>query len=413
MGYSHDAYYRDTHYRDVYVPCDAYEHDLWGTSYARFTLISMTQEIEIGMGKSGRMCYALDDVAIVPSRRTHDPQDVDTTWQVDAYQFEIPVIGAPMDSSMSPETVIELGKLGGLGVLDLEGLWTRYEDPTEQLRMIAEAPDDEATILLQKLYSEPIKPELITERIKQIRDAGVTVAGALTPQRTQEFYSTVVDAGVDLFVIRGTAVSAEHISESHEPLNLKKFIYELDVPVIVGGAGTYRAAMHLMRTGAAGVLVGAGGSAVSSSRSILGMHVPMATAIADIAAARKDYMEESDGRYVPVIVDGGLGTSGNFVKSFAMGADAVMMGSALARAYEAPGHGMHWGREATHKSLPRGRRVHLEQVGTMEEILTGPSNRADGSMNYIGALRRAMASTGYTNLRHFQDCPVVATPYGD
>ncbi|MFD0704947.1 GuaB3 family IMP dehydrogenase-related protein [Alloscardovia venturai] len=371
----------------------------------------MTQEIEIGMGKSGRMCYALDDVAIVPTRRTRDPQDVDTSWQVDAYQFDIPVMGAPMDSSMSPETVIKLGKLGGLGVLDLEGLWTRYEDPSKQLEEIAHVAPEEATALLQKLYAQPIRAELITARIQQIREAGVTVAGALTPQRTQEFYSTVVDAGVDLFVIRGTAVSAEHISITHEPLNLKKFIYELDVPVIVGGAGTYRAAMHLMRTGAAGVLVGTGGSAVSSSRSILGMHVPMATAIADIAAARKDYMEESDGRYVQVIADGGMGNTGNFVKAFAMGADAVMVGTMLARATDAPGQGTHWGREATHASLPRGRRATLEQVGTMEEILMGPSTRADGSMNYIGALRRAMASTGYTTLRQFQNCPVVATPY--
>ena len=371
----------------------------------------MTQEIEIGMGKSGRMCYALDDVAIVPSRRTRDPQDVNTSWQVDAYEFDIPIVGAPMDSSMSPDTIITLGKLGGLGVLDLEGVWTRYENPLPQLEKITHASDEEATRVLQQVYSEPIKPELITARIQQIRDAGVTVAAALTPQRTQEFYSTVVAAGVDLFVIRGTAVSAEHISQTHEPLNLKKFIYELDVPVIVGGAGTYRAAMHLMRTGAAGVLVGSGGSAVSSSRTILGMHVPMAPAIADIAAARKDYMEESDGRYVQVIADGGLGTSGNFVKAFAMGADAVMMGSALARATEAPGHGMHWGREATHKNLPRGRRVSLDTVGTMEEILMGPSTRADGSMNYIGALKRAMSSTGYTQLRPFQNCPVVATPY--
>lgn len=371
----------------------------------------MSQEIEIGMGKSGRMCYALDDVAIVPTRRTRDPQDVDTSWQVDAYRFDIPVMGAPMDSVMSPETVIELGKLGGLGVLDLEGLWTRYEDPEPLLDKVARARDDEATALLQKLYAEPIKPELITARIAQIRDAGVTVAGALTPQRTQEFYSTVVDAGVDLFVIRGTAVSAEHISKSHEPLNLKKFIYELDVPVIVGGAGTYRAAMHLMRTGAAGVLVGAGGSAVSSSRSILGMHVPMATAIADIAAARKDYMEESDGRYVQVIADGGMGNTGNFVKSFAMGADAAMVGTVLARSNNAPGRGAHWGREAVHRSLPRGRRAKVETVGSMEEILMGPSSRSDGSMNYIGALKRAMASTGYTNLRQFQNCPVVATPY--
>ncbi|BAR06788.1 inositol-5-monophosphate dehydrogenase [Scardovia inopinata JCM 12537] len=384
---------------------------LHSSSQALPTLKGMTQEIEIGMGKSGRLCYSLDDVSIVPSRRTRDPQDVHTSWQVDAYQFDIPVIGAPMDSVMSPQTVIEMGKLGALGVLDLEGLWTRYEDPSDLLNKIPQIPDNQVTRYLQQIYSEPIKADLITRRLHDIRDAGVIVAGALTPPRIQEFYSTVLDAGVDLFFIRGSAVSAEHVSVSHEPLNLKKFIYELDVPVIVGGAGSYHAAIHLMRTGAAGVLVGLGGTAVSSSRSITGIHVPMATAIADVAAARKDYMEESDGRYVQVIADSGLGNSGNFVKTFALGADAVMMGDPLARASQAPAHGSHWGHEATHEDLPRGRRTQFSPVGDLKEILYGPSHVADGSMNYIGALKRAMASVGYVNLREFQKCPLIAAPY--
>lgn len=371
----------------------------------------MTQEIEIGMGKTGRLCYSLDDVAIIPNRRTRDPQDVNTSWQVDAYEFDIPVIGAPMDSIMSPQTVIELGKMGALGVLDLEGLWTRYEDPQPLLDKIPSIPDDRITPYLQKIYAEPIKADLIIKRLHQIRDAGVTVAGSLTPPRILDFYSTVLEAGVDLFVIRGSAVSAEHVSRSHEPLNLKKFIYELDVPVIVGGAGSYQAAIHLMRTGAAGVLVGLGGTAVSSARSITGMHVPMATVIADVAAARKDYMEESDGRYVQVIADGGLGTSGSFVKTFALGADAVMMGDPLAHAREAPAHGSHWGHEATHADLPRGRRTQFDTPYSMEEVLFGPSYVADGSMNYIGALKRAMASAGYVDLREFQKCPIVAAPY--
>ncbi|MBT1166803.1 GuaB3 family IMP dehydrogenase-related protein [Bifidobacterium simiarum] len=371
----------------------------------------MTQETEIGLGKSGRLSYSLDDVAIVPSRRTRDPQDVSTSWQVDAYEFEIPVIGAPMDSVMSPKTVIELGRLGGLGVLDLEGLWTRYEDPEPLLAEIAELPQEQATTRMQELYSAPIRSELIARRLHEIREAGVTVAGSLTPQRTQEFYSTVIDAGVDLFVIRGTAVSAEHVSSTHEPLNLKKFIYELDVPVIVGGAATYRAALHLMRTGAAGVLVGIGGGAVSTMRTTIGMHAPMATAIADVAAARRDYMDESGGRYVHVIADGGTGVSGNFVKAFALGADAVMLGTPLARAAEAPGHGEHWGAEACHAELPRGRRYHVGTVGSMQEILYGPSHRPDGTVNFIGALRRAMATTGYVDVKEFQRCSVAVTPY--
>ena len=252
----------------------------------------MSQEIEIGLGKKGRLGYALDDVAIVPSRRTRDPEDVSTSWQIDAYEFDVPVIGAPMDSVTSPATAIAMGKMGALGVLDLEGLWTRYEDPTPLLDEIAGLPADQATERIQQIYAEPVKPELITQRLHEIRAAGVTVAGALSPQRTQQFYSTVVDAGVDLFVIRGTVVSAEHVSSGQEPLNLKKFIYDLDVPVIVGGASNYTAALHLMRTGAAGVLVGFGGGAVSATRQTIGVQAPMATAIADVAEARRDYMDE-------------------------------------------------------------------------------------------------------------------------
>ncbi|MBH9978903.1 GuaB3 family IMP dehydrogenase-related protein [Bifidobacterium sp. W8108] len=367
----------------------------------------MTQEIEIGLGKKATVAYTLDDVSILPSRRTRDPQDVSTSWQVDAYEFDIPLVAAPMDSVTSPETAIELGKLGGLGVLDLEGLWTRYEDPRPQFERIAGADPDQATKVMQSVYREPIKPELITRRLHEIREAGVTVAGALSPQRTQEFYSTVVEAGVDLFVIRGTAVSAEHVSSNHEPLNLKQFIYDLDVPVIVGGAATYQAALHLMRTGAAGVLVGFGGGASSTDSATVGIQAPMATAIADVAEARRDYMDESGGRYVQVIADGETGTSGSFIKALAMGADAVMLGTPLAKSTDAPGRGMHWGAEAHHPELPRGRRVRVDQVGSLHDILFGPSSRTDGSLNMIGALRRAMASTGYVDMKSFQRCKVA------
>ena len=368
-------------------------------------------EIEIGRGKRGNRAWAFDDIAIVPSRRTRDPKDVSTAWKIDAYNFELPVLGAPMDSVVSPETAVQIGKLGGLGVLDLEGLWTRYEDPSQQLAEIAKLSPAHATRRMQEIYSEPIKAELIRDRIAQIRAAGVTVAGALSPQRAAEFSETVIKAGVDLFVIRGTTVSAEHVSRSHEPLNLKEFIYKLDVPVIVGGAATYTAALHLMRTGAAGVLVGFGGGAASTTRKVLGIHAPMATAVADVAGARRDYMDESGGRYVHVIADGGLGTSGDIVKAISCGADAVMLGSVLARAEEAPGQGSHWGQEAFHGELPRGNKVEVGTSGTLEEILLGPSSSADGTTNLMGALRRAMATTGYSDVKEFQRVDVVVAPY--
>ncbi len=355
--------------------------------------------------------YAFDDIAIVPSRRTRDPQDVSISWTIDAYQFDIPFLAAPMDSVVSPESAIRMGTLGGLGVLDLEGLWTRYENPEPLLEEIRALPLDGATERMQAIYAEPIKPELISARIAEIRAAGVTVAAALSPQRTQDHYEAVVEAGVDLFLIRGTTVSAEHVSKNQKPLNLKKFIYELDVPVIVGGAATYTAALHLMRTGAAGVLVGFGGGAASTTRSTLGIHAPMATAISDVAGARRDYLDESGGRYVHVIADGGLGRSGDIVKAIAMGADAVMLGSALARATDAPGGGYHWGAEAHHSELPRGNRVQVGQVAPLEQVLYGPSTVADGTANLVGALRRAMATTGYSDLKEFQRSEVVVAPY--
>lgn len=375
----------------------------------------MTYEIEIGRAKRGRRAYSLDDVAVLPSRRTRDPLDVSVTWQIDAYQFEMPVIAAPMDSVMSPATAIAMGRLGGLGVLNLEGLWTRYEDPQPVLDEIAGLSKENfspaATRRMQELYAEPIQPALITSRLAEIREAGVTVAGSLTPQRTQQFYKTVLAAGVDIFVIRGTTVSAEHVSKNEQPLDLKKFIYELDVPVIVGGAAGYTPALHLMRTGAAGVLVGFGGGATTTTRRALGIHSPLASAISDVAGARRDYLDESGGRYVHVIADGGMGASGDIVKAIAMGADAVMLGSALARAEEAPGQGWHWGQEAHHAELPRGDRVNIGTVGPLKEVLWGPSHHTDGTSNVIGALRRAMATTGYSDLKEFQRVEVVLSPY--
>ncbi|HEX7187724.1 MAG TPA: GuaB3 family IMP dehydrogenase-related protein [Actinomycetes bacterium] len=364
-------------------------------------------EIEIGRGKRGRTAYGFDDIAIVPSRRTRDPEEVSVAWQIDAYRFEIPVLAAPMDSVVSPQTAIEIGRLGGVGVLNLEGLWTRYDDPEPLLAEIAGLDDAEVTRRMQEVYEAPIQPELVARRIAEVREGGVTVAAALSPQRTAQLWKTVVDAGVDLFVIRGTTVSAEHVSGRAEPLNLKQFIYELDVPVIVGGCATYQASLHLMRTGAAGVLVGFGGGASHTTRSVLGVAVPMASAVADVHAARRDYLDESGGRYVHVIADGGVGRSGDVSKAIACGADAVMVGSPLARATEAPGRGFHWGSEAHHAELPRGERVRVGTIGSLAEILVGPSRVSDGSMNIIGALRRAMATTGYSDVKEFQRVEVT------
>lgn len=365
-------------------------------------------EIEIGRSKRARAGYGFDDISIVPSRRTRDSDLVSLQWQIDAFKFEIPVLGAPTDSVMSPATAIALGQAGGLGVLNLEGVWTRYDDPEPLLAEIAGLPADLATSRMREIYAEPIKPELIRDRLAQIRDAGVVVSGSLSPQAVQEHYETVLAAGVDLMVIRGATVSAEHVSaDASAPLNLKQFIYELDVPVVVGGVVTYTAALHLMRTGAAGVLVGFGGGAASTSEKVLGVAAPMATAVSDVAAARRDYLDESGGRYVHVIADGSLGTSGQVVKALACGADAVMLGTALARATDAPGRGWHWGPEAHNQKLPRGNRVQVDQVGPLEVVLNGPSPVADGTANIMGALRKAMSTTGYKDLKEFQRIDVV------
>lgn len=372
--------------------------------------MNMNLDIEIGRSKRARRTFSLDEIALVPSRRTRDPREVSTAWKIDAYSFDTPFVAAPMDSVTSPATVIAMGRLGVLGVLNLEGLWTRYQDPQPLLDEIAQLGEGDlpaATRRMQEIYGQPIQPELITERLREIREAGVIVAGALTPQRTQEHYRTVLEAGVDVFVIRGTTVSAEHVSGAQEPLDLKKFIYDLDVPVIVGGAAGYTPALHLMRTGAAGVLVGLGGGAAMRTEQVVGIHAAGASAISDVAAARRDYLDESGGRYVHVIADGSLGTSGAIIKALAMGADAVMLGTALARAQEAPGQGYHWGAEAHHDQLPRGARTRLESVAPLEQLLHGPSHHVDGTSNLVGALRRAMATTGYTDLKSFQRSEVV------
>ena len=365
---------------------------------------------DIGIGKSGRRAYSLDEIAIVPSRRTRDPEDVSLAWEIDAYRFELPLVASAMDGVVSPETAVQIGRLGGLGVLNLEGLWTRYEDPEPLLDEIAGLPVETASVRMREIYAQPIDGGLIKDRISQIRDAGVTVAASLTPQRTVQFAQTVIDSGVDLFVIQGTVVSAEHVSTRTEPLNLKRFIAELDVPVIVGGCATYQSALHLMRTGAAGILVGVGPGQANTTRAVVGLGVPMATSIADVAGARRDYLDESGGRYVHVIADGGMRTGGDIAKAIACGADAVMIGSPLARAHEAPGRGWHWGHASHHPVLPRGTRIRLDPVGSLEEVLLGPARTDDGTTNLFGGLRRAMAMTGYSSIKEFQKVDVMVAP---
>ena len=366
-------------------------------------------EVEIGIGKSGRRAYGFDDIAIVPSRRTRDPDDVDISWDLDAYHFELPLLASAMDGVVSPRIAAELGRLGGLGVLNLEGLWTRYQDPDPVYAEIASLPDAEATKRMQEIYAEPIKPELIGQRVKEIKDAGVVAAASLTPQRVARYHSFALEAGLDILVIQGTVVSAEHVSSTSEPLNLKTFIAHYDLPVIVGGCASYATALHLMRTGAAGVLVGVGPGAACTTRGVLGIGVPMATALADAAGARIRHLEET-GRYVQVIADGGMRTGGDVAKAIACGADAVMIGSPLARAVEAPGRGHHWGMATFHPDLPRGTRVKTTPLGTLKEILLGPAPVNDGSMNLFGGLRTSMATTGYQTVKEFQKAEVMVAP---
>jgi IMP dehydrogenase len=366
-------------------------------------------EIEIGRGKKARRAYGFDDIAIVPSRRTRDPDDVDISWKLGDYRFEIPLLASAMDGVVSPATAGIIGRLGGLGVLNLEGIWTRYEDPESLLERIAGLPKDEATREMQEIYREPIKPELIAQRIAEIKAEGVVVSASLTPQRVRSYYELALDAGLDILVIQGTVVSAEHVSETTEPLNLKEFIREVDVPVVVGGCASYSTGLHLMRTGAAGVLVGVGPGAACTTRGVLGIGVPQATAIADVAAARSQHMLET-GEYVKVIADGGMRTGGDVSKAIACGADAVMVGSPLARAYEAPGHGYHWGMATFHASLPRGARVQTVQNGTIEEILSGPAHENDGTFNLMGALRTSMATCGYKDIAEFNRAELMIAP---
>ncbi len=370
----------------------------------------MRDMVEIGMGRTARRTYELGEINIVPSRRTRSSQDVTTAWQLDAYRFEIPIVAHPTDALVSPEFAIELGRLGGLAVLNGEGLIGRHADVEAKVAQVIEAaakePEPSAAVrLLQQFHSAPLDPELLGAAVARIRDAGVTTAVRVSPQNAQALTPVLVSAGIDLLVIQGTIVSAERVDSHGEPLNLKTFISELDVPVVAGGVIDHRSALHLMRTGAAGVIVGYGStSGVTTSDEVLGISVPMATAIADAAAARREYLDETGGRYVHVLADGDIHTSGDLAKAIACGADAVVLGTPLAEAVEAQGEGWFWPSAAAHPSLPRGALLQIaagERL-SLNQVLNGPSDDPFGSLNLVGGLRRSMAKSGYCDLKEFQ-----------
>ena len=370
---------------------------------------SYLMDIEIGKGKTGRRAYGLDEIAIVPSRRTRDPQDIDISWTLGNLQLDLPCLASALDAAVDPKTAGIIGRLGGLAVLNLEGIQTRYEDPGPVFEEIASLPETKATRVMQEIYAEPMKEELIFRRVQEIKDQGVIAAASLTPQRVERYYRAAIEAGLDVLVIPGTVVSAEHVSQTVDPLNLIEFVPSLNVPVVVGGCASYSTALHLMRTGAVGVLVGIGPGRICTTRGVLGVGVPQATAIADAAAARMRHYLET-GEYVNVIADGGMRTGGDIAKAITCGADAVMLGSAFAKAEEAPGQGYSWGMATFHPTLPRGTRISTKQVGTLEEILVGPAHENDGTRNLMGALRMSMATTGYQNIKEFQKAEVMIAP---
>ncbi|WP_293771040.1 GuaB3 family IMP dehydrogenase-related protein [uncultured Corynebacterium sp.] len=365
----------------------------------------MRDYVEIGIGREARRTFDLDQISLVPTRRTRSSKDVDTTWHIDAYTFELPLVSHPTDALATPEFVIEMGKQGGLGVINAEGLWGRHEDLEGALARVIASPND--LTVLQELHAAPLNEDLLTERIAQVRDSGVTVAVRVSPQRARELAPVVIKAGAEILFIQGTLISAEHVQQGGDPINLKEFIGSIDTPVIAGGVADYTTALHLMRAGAAGVIVGAG---INTNAETVGIDVPMATTIADVAAARRDYLDETGGRYVHILADGDIFTSGDIAKAIACGADGVVLGPVLARAAEAGGKGWYWPSTAGHPRFPRGV---IENVGinplddaadapSLEVVLHGPSNEPLGELNLVGGLRRAMAKCGYTDLKTFQ-----------
>lgn len=367
-------------------------------------------DISIGRGKTARRAYGIDEIALVPGQRTLDPNLADTRWRIGGIEREIPIIASAMDGVIDVEMAVLLSKLGSMGVLNLEGIQTRYANPVPVLKQIASVAKEEFVTLMQKLYAEPVKPELITQRISEIKNQGGIAAVSATPAGAIKYGSVVAETAADLFFVQATVVSTAYLSpESAQPLDLTQFCQQMPMPVILGNCVTYEVAMNLMKAGAAAVLVGIGPGAACTSRGVLGVGVPQATAVADCAAARDDYFQET-GNYVPVIADGGLITGGDICKCIACGADGVMIGSPLARAAEAPGSGYHWGMATPSPILPRGTRIRVGTTGTLEQILRGPAQMDDGTHNLLGALKASMGTLGAKNLKEMQQVEVVIAP---
>ncbi|EGJ28716.1 MULTISPECIES: GuaB3 family IMP dehydrogenase-related protein [Moorena] len=367
-------------------------------------------DIQIGRGKIARRAYGIDEIALVPGQRTLDPSLADTRWRIGGIEREIPIIASAMDGVIDVSMAVKLSQIGAMGVLNLEGIQTRYSDPSPILDRIASVGNSEFVPLMQELYSSPIKPELITQRIREIKDQGAIAAVSLTPAGASKYSQVVAEAGADLMFVQATVVSTAHLSpESINPLDLAQFCQDMPMPVILGNCVTYDVALNLMKVGATAVLVGIGPGAACTSRGVLGVGVPQATAVADCAAARDDYYLET-GNYVQVIADGGLITGGDICKCIACGADGVMIGSPFARAKEAPGQGFHWGMATPSSVLPRGTRIKVGSTGTLEQILTGPAQMDDGTHNLLGALKTSMGTLGAKNLKEMQQVEVVIAP---
>ena len=363
----------------------------------------------IGRDREARRAYGFDEVALVPGQITINPNEVDITWRLGDLKLEIPFIASAMDGVVDSKFAIEMARLGGLAVLNLEGVQTRYKDPEKILKKIATASNDEATVLVQEIYKEPIKEDLITDRIKEIKKAGLLGAASCIPQNASRYGKIAQDAGCDIFVVQSTVTTVRHVSTEYEVLDFKKFSSEMEIPVIVGNCVGYGAALELMGTGCQALLVGIGPGAACTTRGVLGIGVPQVTAIVDCASAR-DYYCKKTGKYVSIIADGGMNTGGDICKAFACGADAVMIGSAFARAKEAPGRGYHWGMATPHRNLPRGTRIHVGTTGTLEEILYGPAKMDDGTQNLVGALRTGMGNLGARNIKEMHLTEIIIAP---
>ena len=367
-------------------------------------------EIQLGRGKTARRAYGIDEIALVPGNRTLDPSLAETKWRIGNIEREIPIIASAMDGVVDVRMAVRLSQLGALGVLNLEGIQTRYADPEPILDRIASVGKDEFVALMQELYAEPIKPELIELRIQQIKQQGGIAAVSATPAGASKYGEAVAKAGADLFFIQATVVSTAHLSpESLVPLDLAEFCRSMPIPVVLGNCVTYEVTLNLLKAGAAGVLVGIGPGAACTSRGVLGVGVPQATAIADCAAARDDYYKET-GNYIPIIADGGLITGGDICKCIACGADGVMIGSPFARAAEAPGRGYHWGMATPSPVLPRGTRIRVATTGSLEQILIGPAGLDDGTHNLLGALKTSMGTLGVKNIKEMQQVEIVIAP---